>query len=256
MLDEILLFAAIGFAAQMVDGAIGMAYGVTASSVMVSLGISPATASASVHAAEVFTTGASGLAHLKAGNVRRDLVLRLALPGMIGGAVGAFVLTSLPGDTVKPLVSFYLMIMGIVILWKALRATPSIEQPPGHITFLGLGGGFLDAIGGGGWGPLVASTLVGGGTKARFAIGSTNLAEFFVTATVSATFIVTIGLDLWPVILGLILGGVIAAPFAAFVTQRLPDKPLMILVAVVIFLLSLRNFVQSAGTWIAMLPGF
>jgi len=245
MLDDVLLFAAIGFAAQMVDGAIGMAYGVTATTVMLSLGIPPATASASVHAAEVFTTGASGLSHWKMGNVRMNLVWRLAVPGMIGGAVGAWLLATIDGDAIRPWVSAYLMMMGGLILWKALRPRPETEQPPKRVALLGLGGGFLDAIGGGGWGPLVASTLMGGGTQARFAIGSTNVAEFFVTATVSATFVATIGLELWPVILGLILGGVLAAPFAAYVTAKLPDRPLMILVAIVIFLLSLRSFVQS-----------
>lgn len=250
MLEEILLYAAIGFAAQMVDGAIGMAYGVTATTFMLTMGIPPATASASVHAAEVFTTGASGLAHWKMGNVRFKLVWRLALPGMVGGAVGAFVLSGLPGDAIRPFVTFYLMVMGALILWKALRPVPTTEEPPRHVGFLGLGGGFLDAIGGGGWGPLVASTLIGGGTVPRYAIGSTNLAEFFVTSTISATFFATIGFELWPVILGLVLGGVLAAPFAAYVTQRLPDKPLMILVAVVILLLSLRGFVQAIQPWL------
>lgn len=247
MLDQILLFAAVGFAAQMVDGAIGMAYGVTASSVMMSLGIPPATASASVHAAEMFTTGASGLAHWRMGNVRMKLVLRLAVPGMVGGALGAYVLADLVGEAIRPFASLYLMGMGVLILWKALHPPPPREEPPRHVGLLGLGGGFLDAVGGGGWGPLVASTLIGGGTVPRYAIGSTNMAEFFVTTTVSATFLATIGLELWPVITGLILGGVMAAPFAAYVTQRLPDRPLMILVAIVIVLLSLRNLVQSLG---------
>ncbi|MFC7331669.1 sulfite exporter TauE/SafE family protein [Rhodocista pekingensis] len=250
MLDQILLFAAVGFAAQIVDGAIGMAYGVTATTVMLSLGIPPATASASVHAAEVFTTGASGLSHWIAGNVRMRLVLRLALPGMVGGALGAYVLSSVPGDAIRPFVSLYLMAMGGLILWKALRRTEVTDAPPKRLVPLGLTGGFLDAIGGGGWGPLVASTLIGGGTVPRYAIGSTNLAEFFVTAVVSATFVVTIGLHLWPVIAGLILGGVLAAPFAAYVTRRLPDRPLMILVGVVIVLLSLRNLLPVIAPWL------
>jgi uncharacterized membrane protein YfcA len=251
MIEDILLFIAVGFAAQMVDGAIGMAYGVTASSVMMSMGVPPATASASVHVAEMFTTGASGFAHWRRKNVRLDLVWRLALPGMLGGALGAYVLSGIDGDVIRPVVAVYLLAMGGLILWKALHPPPPHELSTRKVAGLGLGGGFLDAIGGGGWGPMVASTLIGGGTQPRYAIGSTNLAEFFVTTTVSFTFIFTIGLELWPAILGLIIGGVIAAPFAAMVTQKLPDKPMMILVAVVIMLLSLRNLVDVVQKWLA-----
>jgi uncharacterized protein len=245
MLSDLLLFVAVGFAAQIVDGAIGMAYGLMSTTVLLSLGIPPATASASVHAAEVFTTGASGLFHWRYGNVDMSLFRRLAIPGAIGGALGAYLLTELPGDRVRPLVSLYLAIMGAIVLWKALRK-PLIEpKAPRYIPLLGLSGGFLDALGGGGWGPLVASTLVGGGTKARLAIGSTNAAEFLVTATISATFVFTIGLELWPIIVGLVLGGVLAAPFAAHITRALPDRPLMILVGIVIMVLSLRGLLQA-----------
>ena len=245
MTSDLLLFVAVGFAAQLVDGAIGMAYGLTSTTVLLSLGLSPATASASVHAAEVFTTGASGFAHWRLGNVDVALFRRLAIPGIVGGALGAYLLTEIPGDTVRPLVSIYLAIIAGVVLWKALRRRPADPKPPRYVSLLGFSGGFLDAVGGGGWGPLVASTLVGGGTKTRFAIGSTNAAEFLVTTTVSATFVFTIGLELWPVIAGLILGGVLAAPFAAYVTRALPDRPLMILVAIVIMVLSLRGLLQS-----------
>ncbi|HET6521476.1 MAG TPA: sulfite exporter TauE/SafE family protein [Geminicoccaceae bacterium] len=146
---------------------------------------------------------------------------------------------------IRPVVSAYLMVVGCLVLWKALRKAPDVGEPPRHVSLLGLGGGFLDAVGGGGWGPIVTSTLVGQGTTPRYAIGSTNLAEFFVTLTISATFVATIGLELWPIIAGLILGGVLAAPFGAYVTQKLPDRPLMILVAVVIILLSLRGTIDA-----------
>jgi uncharacterized protein len=242
MIEDLLLFAAVGFAAQIVDGAIGMAYGLTATSVLLSVGVGPAMASASVHAAEVFTTGASGLAHWRLGNVRVPMMLRLAVPGMIGGAAGAWLLSDLPGRYVRPAVSVYLMVLGGLILWRALQVRRE-HQPPRSVTLLGLSGGFLDAVGGGGWGPLVASTLIGRGDQPRYAIGSTNAAEFFVTACISGAFFATIGLELWPVILGLVLGGVLAAPFAALITRRLPDRPLMIIVAMVILLLALRNFV-------------
>jgi hypothetical protein len=241
MMSDLLLFVLIGFAAQMVDGAIGMAYGLVSTSVLLSFGVPLTTASASVHAAEVFTTGASALSHWRLGNVDRKLFLRLAPAGMVGGGLGAYVLTAAPGEIMRPLVSVYLAIMGGVILWKALRGSRSQANAPRHVAALGLCGGFVDAVGGGGWGPLVAATLVGRGATARLVIGSTNAAEFLLTLTISATFVVTIGLELWPVIAGLVLGGVLAAPLAAYATRWLPERSLMIIVGLVIVLLSLRE---------------
>lgn len=250
MWDEILLYAAIGFVAQMVDGAVGMAYGVTASSVLLSFGVPPATASACVHAAETFTTGASGLAHWKLGNVDRNLFKRLALPGMIGGVLGAYLLTTLDGDTIKPFISAYLLLVGIFILYKALhRKHTFVDDPPNHVAPLGLMGGFVDAIGGGGWGPIVTSTLLGQGQQPRYAIGTVNLSEFFVTLTISTTFFLTVGLELWPIITGLIAGGILAAPFAAIVTKHVPAKGLMFVVGLVVVLLSLRTILISLGLW-------
>lgn len=243
--SQFLLFIVVGFAAQMVDGAIGMAYGVSATTILMSLGISPATASACVHAAEVFTTAASGASHWRLGNVDFALLRRLALPGMIGGALGAFALANIDGSQIRAYVSAYLLIMGGYILWKAVGETAAQREPPRHVAPLGFVGGFLDAIGGGGWGAMVASSLIGAGTKPRYAIGTVNLTEFLVTATTTATFILTIGLELWPIILGLIIGGVLAAPFAAMATKKFPDKPMMILVAAVVILLSLRNLVLT-----------
>jgi uncharacterized membrane protein YfcA len=223
--SDLLLFAAIGFAAQIVDGAIGMAYGLISTTVLLSLGISPATASASVHAAEVFTTGASGLSHWRFGNLDKHLFWKLAPAGMIGGGLGAYVLTATPGNLIRPIVGIYLGLMGAVVLWKAFQREERRE--PRRVRLIGFVGGFLDAVGGGGWGALVASSLVGQGAQARLAIGSTNAAEFLVTVTISATFVMTIGLELWPIIVGLIVGGVVAAPFAAYVTRRLPVRVLM-----------------------------
>jgi uncharacterized membrane protein YfcA len=246
--DDFILFVAVGFAAQLVDGAIGMAYGLSGTTVMLSLGFPPATASASVHAAEVFTTGISGLSHWRFGNVNWSFAWRLAIPGALGGAAGAYVLTTLPGDTIKPFINAYLLLMGAWILWKALRNNrASADEPPRWIMPLGLGGGFLDAIGGGGWGPMVTSTLLGHGTTPRLTIGSVNFAEFFVTAAISVTFLGTIGLELWPIIAGLILGGALAAPLAAYAAKTIPDRPLMILVGSVIVLLSIRGLIQVMG---------
>lgn len=244
-MDDLLLYIAIGFAAQMVDGAIGMAYGVTATSVLLSAGIPPATASACVHAAETFTTAASGTAHWKLGNVDRKLLWRLAVPGAIGGAIGAYALSEFPGDTLKPFIAAYLLILGFVIIWKALIKRPREAPAPRSVGPLGFFGGLLDAIGGGGWGPIVTSSLLGQGTTPRYAIGSVNLAEFFVTLTISATFFMTIGLSLWPIILGLIIGGVIAAPLAALAAKYVPAKVLMLIVGCVIIGLSLRTLLLS-----------
>jgi uncharacterized membrane protein YfcA len=202
-----------------------------------------------VHAAEVFTTAASGLAHWRFGNVTPALLWRLIIPGMAGGAAGALLATSVPADILRPAVSLYLLAMGVLILLKALRAGARGETPLRRVPWLGLVGGFLDGAGGGGWGPLVTSSLVGSGTHPRFAIGSVNVAEFFVAATISGTFILTIGLELWPMITGLLLGGIVAAPLAAHVTRRIPPRRLMLLVAAVIIALSLRGLYLAAGSW-------
>jgi uncharacterized protein len=255
MWEDLFLFAAIGFAAQVIDGALGMAYGVTATTLLLSLGagVSPSVASASVHAAEVFTTGASGAAHWRLGNVDRALLARLALAGMAGGAAGALLVASLPSLIIRPFVCAYLLVVGILIVWRAARPVTDRKgaakpgSPPLRLASLGLAGGFLDAIGGGGWGAVVTSTLICRRVTPRIAIGSANLAEFFVTAVVAATFVATIGLELWPVIAGLVIGGLLAAPFAALITRRVPDRPLMLLVGVVIVLLSLRGLAQDFG---------
>ena len=246
MLEDLLAFAAVGFAAQIIDGAIGMAYGLSATSVLLTLGVSPVMASASVHAAEVFTTGASGLAHWRLGNVERATVLRLAVPGVIGGIVGAHVLVGMPTGMVRVVVGLYLLVLGCVILLKALRFRHvTVALPPRRVGVIGFCGGLLDAIGGGGWGAIVTSSLIGQGSVPRIAIGSASLAEFFVTIAVSATFLVTVGFTLWPIIAGLVLGGVLAAPFAALAARRVPDRLLMVLVGVVVSLLALRGLLAA-----------
>ncbi len=244
-LADVLFYVAIGFAAQIVDGAIGMAYGITATTVLLSIGVPPATASASVHAAEVFTTAASGAAHWRLGNIDRRLVLRLMIPGMIGGAIGAYVLVSVPAHVIKPWVNVYLLALGGYILFKAWRPALLSVAPPKGLIPLGFAGGLLDAIGGGGWGAIVTSTLVGNGVAPRYAVGTANCVEFFVASTITAAFVTTIGLSLWPVIAALVVGGVCAAPFAALATKHLPDRALRALVGGVVFLLSLRGLVAG-----------
>ncbi len=248
MLAGIAFFVFVGFAAQMVDGALGMAYGVTATAILLSQGVAPAVASASVHTAEVFTTAASGAAHWRIGNVERSLLAKLAVPGVAGGILGSFVLTSFPGEKVRPFVALYILAAGIIVFTRGLRA-----RPTGH-TFssiqtisCGLVAGFLDAAGGGGWGLLVTSSLLYGGLAPRRAIGTACLAEFFVTASISLTFLFTIGLELWPVILGLVIGGVIAAPIAALAARHIPERPMMLLVGALVIVLSLRELLRGVG---------
>ncbi len=240
MEQSIIVFALVGFVAQLIDGALGMAYGVTSTSFLLSIGVPPAAASASVHTAEVFTTAVSGASHWKLGNVDRKLIRKLVLPGIIGGVLGAYVLTSIPGGVIKPLVTVYLLAMGLRILWKAHK-DPDAHTRTARLTPLALAGGFCDAIGGGGWGPIVTSTLVANGHNPRSTVGSVNLSEFFVTLAEATTFVAFLGLVHWQAIVGLIIGGAVAAPLAAVLCSRLPARTLMISVGVVITVLSIRT---------------
>ena len=233
------LFVLAGFLAQMIDGTLSMGYGVSATTLLLSFGLPPAAASASVHTAEVVATAFSAYNHWRVGNVIASFVRKLLIPGVIGAVVGAYILTHVPGDVIKPFVAAYLVVMGIVILVKAFRRRRE-EESHAHIVPLGFAGGFLDSIGGGGWGPIVAGTLVARGNPPRTTIGSVAFAEFFVTLAASATLLLTIGVSNWLPILGLAIGSAIAAPIAARLTGRIPAKPLMIAVGVLVILLSAR----------------
>jgi uncharacterized protein len=244
----IFYFIAAGFVAQMIDGALGMAYGVTATTFLTSVGISPVFATASVHSSEIFTSGVSGYMHLRFGNVNRRLFRAVLIPGVIGAALGALAISALSdinliANYLSPAISVYTAILGALILRKALAATTK-KRRVRHIPALAWFGGFVDAIGGGGWGPIVNSTLIAAGRNPRYTIGSVNLAEFFVSLASSAVFAFYIGLGNYgTVILGLILGGMIAAPIAARLSQRLPIKTMMILVGVIVILVSLRKII-------------
>lgn len=248
MTQDLVLFAAIGFLAQLVDGAIGMAYGLTATSVLMLQGVPPVVASAGVHAAEVATTGLSGLAHWRLGHVLPRLLLRLAVPGAIGGMAGAFLAVHVPVEALRPVVSLYLLVMGLVVLRRAWSDLPPCRAvAEAGVRPLGFGGGFLDAVGGGGWGAIVTSTLIARGVEPKHAIGSSNAAEFFVTAAVTAAFLSTIGLGIWPVVAGLVLGGAVAAPFAALAARLIPARPLMAVVGTAIVALAGGALLRQAG---------
>ena len=256
-MDTFLLFLMVGFLAQAVDGALGMAYGVISSSVLLALGVPPATASASVHGAEVFTTAASAGSHAWHRNVDWRLLLPLAATGVIGGCVGAYVLTGVEGGAIKPFVIAYLALMGVYILWRAghdirVRRIPSWVAAP-----LGLVGGFLDAIGGGGWGPTVSSTLVAAGQEPRRAIGTVNTAEFFLAVSISAAFVWALLSGHWrdadalqnhaAAVGGLVVGGLAAAPFAGLIAKRVPRRVLTYAVGGLLLALAGFQGLQLAG---------
>lgn len=252
------LFLLVGFTAQLIDGALGMAYGVVSASMLLALGVPPANVSASVHASKVFTGAASAASHAHQGNVSRPLFVRLAVAGVIGGVLGAYVLTSLRAEAVKPFVVAYLALMGLVILWRAYHSDPAKAVAPfGRPTPLGLVGGFLDALGGGGWGPTVTSTLIGAGTPPRCAIGTANAAEFFVAVAVSSAFVYALLTGRWEdpadlrhhasAVAGLIVGGVTAAPLAAWLTRKLPMRQMSWAVGVLVLGLAAYQGAVIAG---------
>lgn len=219
-----------GIAAQLIDGTLGMAYGVTCSTLLRAMGIPSAMSSFCVHLAEMFTTLASGISHFKMKNIDRGLFLRLIFPGIIGGVLGAYVLTEFDDSIISPIVSGYLIVMGIVVFLKVFRKKEKEPKKLGAAIYpIAFVGGFSDSLGGGGWGPVVTSTLVAADCDVKSTIGSVNSAEFFVTVAESAAFILTLGsiTEYLPAVIGLILGGVVTAPFSAFLCRKLPVKPLI-----------------------------
>ena len=238
-IEALLPFILVGFAAQLVDGALGMAFGVISNTLLVAvMGVPPALASQRVHVVECFTTASSGISHLLHGNVDKALFFRLLVPGIIGGVTGAYVLTSLDAAVVKPFVLLYLTGIGVFILVRGLFYPPKIKQAR-VIAPLGLFGGFLDAVGGGGWGPVVTSNLLIQGADPRKVVGTVNTVEFFLTLTVSAAFIWRLGLaELAGATLGLLIGGLLAAPIGAWAAKHFPPKQMLILVGTVLILTS------------------
>jgi uncharacterized membrane protein YfcA len=239
------LLLAIGFVAQLIDGALGMAYGVVSNSAMLAMGLPPAQASALVHTAEVFTTGASAASHIYHRNVDWRLVARLGIAGVLGAVLGAWILSNIDVGAARRFVYAYLLIMGLYILIKSMQIAPKRDRPARWIAPLGFVGGFLDASGGGGWGPMVTSTLIGSGHAPRQTVGSVNATEFFVTAAAATTFFAELGASHLHYLVPLVLGGVLAAPLGGWVIKHVPARTLMIAVGALIVTLSLVQLLRA-----------
>lgn len=239
--QEFLVFFAIGVFAQLVDGALGMGYGATSTSFLLAYGIPPAISSTGVHVAEMFTTGASAISHHRFGNINKKLVRHLLIPGVLGSIAGAYLLSDvIDGDVIKPFIAVYMIVLAVIIIRKALKKNV-IKKKTKKLGILATFGGFMDAVGGGGWGPIVTSTLLGRGRHPRYTIGSVNAAEFAVSFASGITFMLFGGISGWQVIIGLILGGVIAAPIAAVLVNKIKRTPMMIAVGILIIILSLKT---------------
>jgi uncharacterized membrane protein YfcA len=255
-MKKLLVFALIGFLAQLVDGSLGMAYGLTSSSLLLMFGIAPAVASASVHLAEVVTTAASGVSHLKFGNVDKKIVMRLIIPGSIGAFIGALFLGSIPGDVIKPYISFILLGLGCFILYRFLfqtsvqKVNKNQQMSAKGLVPLGFVAGFVDSTGGGGWGPITTPVLLSRkNSEARKVIGSVDTSEFAVAISSTLGFMISIGWQQihWQWVFALMLGGIIAAPLAAWLVKIIPSQLLGVLVGGMIIFTNVRTFITSYG---------
>lgn len=244
-LEALLPFIAVGFAAQMVDGAMGMAFGVISNTLLLGMGVSPAAASAGVHTVEAFTTAVSGISHAIHRNVNWRLFFRVMIPGVIGGVFGAYVLSNIDASIAKPFILVYLTGIGLYLLWRSTHNPPATRKPR-IVEPLGLVGGFLDAAGGGGWGPVVTSNLLVQGSDPRTTIGTVNTSEFFLTATISATFITQLGWEAFTLAtVGLLIGGIVAAPLGALLAKRVAPNTLMLLVGGILTVTSLYGLYRA-----------
>lgn len=244
---EILPFILIGFGAQIIDGALGMAYGVISSTLLLAAGVPPSRASASVHAAETFTTGVSAISHVLHKNVDWKLFVRLVIPGVIGGVMGAYFLSHINGEIIKPFVQAYLSAIGLYLIWRGFHVPPKAADPK-WVTPLGVVGGFMDASGGGGWGPVVTSNLLIQGSSPRHTIGTVNSVEFILTTSISLTFLFHLGWETFTTYtIGLLIGGVVAAPFGAMLARRVAPQKLFMAVGVILTLTSLFGIAKYLG---------
>ncbi|AWV99640.1 sulfite exporter TauE/SafE family protein [Arcticibacterium luteifluviistationis] len=242
--QEFLIFLAIGVFAQLVDGTLGMGYGATSTTFLLSFGVHPATSSMAVHVAEMFTTGASAISHYKFKNINKKLVLNLIVPGIAGAIIGAYLLADvIDGEAIKPFIAIYMIILAATIIIKGLKKNIKKKKSK-NLGMLAGFGGFMDSIGGGGWGPIVTSTLMGRGRDPRYTIGSVNTAEFAISFASGITFVLFEGISGWRVIAGLVIGGIIAAPVGAYFLNKIPRKPATILVGLLLIILSVRTLIR------------
>lgn len=246
-LGDIFPFILVGFGAQIIDGALGMAFGVISSTLLLALGVPPSRASASVHLAETCTTGVSAISHILHRNVDWHLFAKLIFPGVVGGVAGAYLLSNIDGDVIKPFVQVYLASIGLYLIYRGLKYPPQ-RRDPKYVVPLGLAGGFMDATGGGGWGPIVTSNLLIQGSSPRHTIGTVNSVEFGLTLAISITFLAHLGWDTFTnYTLGLLIGGVIAAPFGAMLARRVPARFLMTAVGIILTLTSMFGVAKYVG---------
>ncbi|MDO7833816.1 sulfite exporter TauE/SafE family protein [Sphingobium sp. HBC34] len=240
-------FILVGFGAQIIDGALGMAYGVISSTLLLTLGVPPSRASASVHVAETFTTGVSAISHILHRNVDWKLFAKLIIPGVIGGVTGAYMLSNIDGSVVKPFIQVYLASIGLYLIWRGFHLPPKPRDPK-WVGPLGLVGGFMDATGGGGWGPIVTSNLLLQGSSPRHTIGTVNTVEFILTSSISLTFLIHLGWQAFTTYtLGLVIGGVVAAPFGAMLARRVAPRILFSAVGVILTITSLFGVAKYLG---------
>lgn len=249
-LSGLIIFTILGFAAEMIDGTLGMGYGVSSNTFLRTFGGLPsAVSSACVHVSEIFTTFVSGISHLKMKNVHKGLFFRLLVPGVIGGIIGAYLLVEFESSVLDKVIDIYLLIMGFFIFSKIFRKQAEPREYGNYTIPLGFAGGFTDAMGGGGWGPVVTSTLVASGHDVRKTIGTVNTAEFFVTIAETTTFVAMIGdfKEHTVPIIGLIVGGVIAAPLGAYLCKKVPVKLMLALVGILVVILNTYKLLKHLG---------
>ena len=239
----------VGFSAEVVAGSMGMGYGVICTTILLVLNVPPTVVSASIQSAESFTSAAGSVSHWQLGNINKKLVKSLAIPAIIGAVTGALLLTYVGerySKMTKPFIAFYTMYLGIKILQNAFKAKEGSQQMKKvNITRLGLIGGFIDSFGGGGWGPLVTGTFIKNGHTPRYVIGSSTFAKCILTVASAITFIFTIGIQHWNIVAGLLIGGIVTAPFSAMLTSKLPTKKMFIAVGVVVIFCSLITIYKA-----------
>ncbi|KAG9598977.1 hypothetical protein KCV01_g8496, partial [Aureobasidium melanogenum] len=246
-LSEFLTFLAAGALAQLVDGALGMAFGVVSAGILLALGLPPALASASVHYAETFTCGASGISHYFAGNVRKRLLLTLALPGLIGATIGAYVVSHVPATWMKLALTPYLLGVGVFLILRGARQTKATDDDARAPRWLGFLAGLADTIGGGGWSAINVTALIARGATPRIVVGTVHVAKCIVSAAASVSFLFHVGPPHIASVGGLIVGGMVAAPFGAIFARKVPARAMTWLAALAVLGLGLNNMAHALG---------